>query len=67
MIVEAVGVSASVPGDKTLGARIEAAMVQAVKDCQAAGVTDPGETRARMMAARDAVLQAGGAAGPHQG
>jgi hypothetical protein len=59
MIVEAVGVSVNVgvPRDKALGARIEAAMVQAIKDCQADGITYPDEIRARMMAAREAVLE----------
>jgi beta-lactamase regulating signal transducer with metallopeptidase domain len=36
---------------------IEAAMVKAVNDCYAAGVTDPEEVRAHMMAAREAAKQ----------
>lgn len=41
--------------DKALGARIEAAMHQAIMDAAAVGISDPDAIRARMLAARQAV------------
>lgn len=55
--VKATGVaSASQTGNGDMAARIEAAMQQAIRECLDEGVTDPDEQRARMMAAREAVL-----------
>lgn len=53
--VEAVGVSVGLHADKNARtAAIEAAMVKAIEDAHAEGVTDPDEVRARMLKARDA-------------
>ncbi|QND60382.1 hypothetical protein [Mesorhizobium huakuii] len=57
IIVEAVGVSANASPNNPLGKRaavvIEAAMSTAVLECMAAGIADPAEIRAQMLAARD--------------
>lgn len=57
-IVEAVGVSAnsSDPARKSRAQAIEKAMAAAVTQCYADGITDPVKMRARMMAARQTVL-----------
>lgn len=39
--------------------RVEAAMAQAVVDCNALGITDPAEINRRILEARDAALAAG--------
>jgi hypothetical protein len=45
----------SLGGGLSLAAQIEAAMVEAIKQAQAEGITDQDEIRARMLAARAAV------------
>lgn len=51
MIAEAVGSATS--AGKELGKRIEAAMVKAVLECSAKGITDPNRIRAAQLAARE--------------
>lgn len=56
-VVSATGVSSSSNlGNDDLAERIHDAMQQAIRECLDEGVTDPDEQRARMMAAREAVL-----------
>jgi len=58
VIVEAVGASSgTLSPDKTLSKRIEAAMVEAIKKCQADGITDPKVIKEEMMAARERVTR----------
>lgn len=59
-IVEATAVSAGdgSGGKSDLAQRIEAAMTEAIKKCQAAGITDPEEIRQAMTNARIAVRNA---------
>jgi hypothetical protein len=47
--------SSRMGGGLSLAAQIEAAMVEAIKQAQAEGITDQDEIRARMLAAREAV------------
>ena len=58
-IVEAVGVSANSlsrePGAKNRSKLIEAAMVKAIEDTRAKGITDPVKIREAMMEARERV------------
>jgi len=55
-IVEAVGASSgTLSPDKSRAKRIEAAMVEAIKKCQALGITDPKVIKEEMMAAREQV------------
>ena len=57
VIVQAVGTVVHVEGDTTLGEVIEAAMVKAVEDCHADGVTDPTAILKAKLAARNDVLK----------
>lgn len=58
-IVTATGVAMSTnPGEDTLADAIGAAMEQAIRDCLDAGIIDPDVMRERMLAAREAVLNA---------
>lgn len=45
------------PKKTTLATRIEEAMAMALKICQAEGITDPGEIRLRINAAREEVVR----------
>ena len=56
-VVEAVGVASKsmTLGGKRLSQEIEAAMSQAVLDSMHAGITDPAEIKAAMMAARQRI------------
>lgn len=51
-----VAVAANVSGNLALAERLEAAQVQAIRECYDAGTTDPDTIRERMAAAREAVL-----------
>jgi hypothetical protein len=57
-IVEAVGVAV---GRNSIGealhARLERELTEVVRQAQAEGVTDPDEIRARILKARDAILE----------
>lgn len=59
-IVEAVGVSANSvsPAGRSRAKEIEAAMSDAVRQCYADGITDPAKMKERMMAARQALIDA---------
>ncbi len=57
--VAAMTAAGGITGSNTkseLAVRVEQAMAQAVQDCYTAGVTDPNEVRAAMLAARDKLL-----------
>lgn len=60
-VVEATGIASAsnASGNSDLASQIEAAMQQALRECLDQGVTDPEEQRARMLVARDAVIDAG--------
>jgi uncharacterized protein YdgA (DUF945 family) len=53
--VAAFSAAATMGGQTPLAKKIEAAMVEAIKQAQAEGITDQDEIRARMLAAREAV------------
>lgn len=59
-IVASTGISSSatLSGNTDLADRVQAAMEQAIRECLDAGITDPDEQRERMMAAREAELDA---------
>ena len=53
-VVSATGVAAGKHGEATTASRaIEAAMVKAIEDAHAAGITDPKQLRKLILAARD--------------
>lgn len=60
-IVQAVGVATSHGGslaDVARNKRLEAVMLEAVREAQAEGISDPEEIRRRTLKARDEVLDA---------
>lgn len=63
--MEAVGAGSMAisPRHGSLAKRVEQAMVEAIRDAYASGITDAAEIRRRMMAARAAVQQQEQAAG----
>lgn len=64
-IARATGVAAGVRGQTTdparaaLAQRIQDAMLKAIEDANAKGISDPDEIRARMLKAREDVKKAG--------
>ncbi len=55
-VVAATGVAVGRQGGEDLAQRIEAAMVTAIKDANAKGISDPDKIRALMLKARDKIL-----------
>ena len=51
-----VAIATNISGNIALAERLEAAQVQAIRECYDAGTTDPDTIRERMAAAREAVL-----------
>lgn len=56
-VAEAVGSAGNDPKDLLNPSAIQDAMSQAAADAQAEGITDPDETRKRMLAAREQVKE----------
>lgn len=56
-VVTATGVAVSREGGEERAKAIETAMIAAVEQAQRKGITDPGEVRKMMLAARDKIVE----------
>ncbi|MET3409442.1 hypothetical protein [Methylobacterium sp. 1030] len=55
-VIVSTGIAVTAAADDERGQRVEAAMVQAIRQCLDEGIIDPDVQRERILAARDAVL-----------